>query len=88
MEKRLPAAKREGESAMPTTGGERRPSVPKWMERLPGNVKGLRRRSGKVAIGVEKRVGPNWSFGRASGDGQFISRGDGGRFSGGRLVVG
>lgn len=59
MERRVSGAKRDEGSVLPERWGERRPLVPKWMEKLPGNMKGLRRRGDRVVSGggVEKRLG-------------------------------
>lgn len=61
MQRRLSVAEGDEGSLIPERWGERRPLVPKWMEKLPGNMKGLRRRSGRVGSGggVERRVGSN-----------------------------
>ncbi len=66
MERRRSGGKRDEGFVGVEKGGGRRPAVPRWMEKLPGNVKGLMRGSGRVgsAGGVEKRVGSDGWVGK------------------------
>lgn len=68
-------------------GSERRASVPKWMEKLPGNRKNSRKRSGRVASGGEGEevVGAGGRIEKGGGNRRLSRRDSGGNIAGGSL---